>query len=1199
MPAPSESSWSSIAYAHPAYASAVAGYPERLSSDFDDDGPPAYDPREQREHARSGPQDIKLPWFLPYFDDQQTLGENAAMRLAYRRMLADPNVKAATYGKIGAVQGYELKVVPSDRKDERASKLADLVRWNLTEAVRGGLPELVWSVFSGGLMDGYSISEKVWTRQEKGKFAGAYRLSALKPKDVGRDLVLVTDEFRNIVAVRGLRFNPGVDFPPSAFIIYRHLPLFDVPTGQSDFRACYSRYWLLDTALKLRAIGIDKRAIPLLMGTYKHAQQRPALETALSMVKSQNWLAVPEGVRVEALNIAGAADGIFASAVQQLAEDIFLGIAGATLQARQGDVNNARGSSAEHRNTADLFIKMLSQAFEANILNDQDHGLIKEICDLNAEDVQDYPKGILQASDDENLEARSKLYETFWKAGMPFSKNAINDEFGFEPPDPDDPEDALGGKADQEAQVAAATIESPRGPADVAASDRRLTDSVETGAQNASQQAGVTGPVENLPQRGQPAPEEMAEGDEPPKPPAPPATVPAPSASQLRHPEPSAPAEEPPPELHPRIQTNEYGNYVQVPFGSQTANVYEPRDANDYNQHHSRAGYDPFGDPSPERAVHLSQAPSQGDYEDRRDQIIEGRYEELRDEIEQQMLTDFHNQYGDDADEEDAWEMINDESSQAADAEAREDENYIDSEYEKEVFDALPVYYLHRDPDFTAVYAALKARPGNQGAQFAMNDWLEEHGLDRFKFYFDDDPEHPRARPFAEDDRHTRRIVRHAVTGARPDHLHPGHLRDAHALLEKYDEDAGGQYKPEESTEPPLAADAAQPPAPARSPQEPQSQPQPQQQSYERPTFDHASHAHQVAPLSRPEYVDNYDYYDDEGNHFPQRVVLRAGEWVDPDDPDLEPVRVYRWEAHQEGAGAVDQGQWTEDEGDARLDGEDYADENDMDSPDEGEDDEDDDTDEDDDDQDFEDRESPHRLLQTANPSFGVESPADAERLCGMEAIGATLISVGVSDDGEEVRLDFASPYFETYSSRTLGIDENGDPFIYSDLNAFEDDAPPGLGAKMFAAQVENAAKSGYAYIDNHAAGTIDNATFNGYYTWPLLGYNQTLESLRWNSPELVRKIEADFPDAKSILDVMDVPEVEDLPPERIAHVRKKAAQLDRRLGRPVRDRTIISGSDWWLVYGSDLNHARFDLSEGSRSRRRLAAYLEKKRRSS
>ncbi len=31
-----------------------------------------------------------------------------------------------------------------------------------------------------------------------------------------------------------------------------------------------------------------------------------------------------------------------------------------------------------------------------------------------------------------------------------------------------------------------------------------------------------------------------------------------------------------------------------------------------------------------------------------------------------------------------------------------------------------------------------------------MNDWLEEHGLDRFKFYFDDDEDHPRARPFTE-----------------------------------------------------------------------------------------------------------------------------------------------------------------------------------------------------------------------------------------------------------------------------------------------------------------------------------------------------------------------------------------------------------------------------------------------------------------
>ena len=196
-------------------------------------------------------------------------------------------------------------------------------------------------------------------------------------------------------------------------------------------------------------------------------------------MKSQNWLALPEAVKAEVLNLAGAADAIFAAAVQQLSEDIFLGIAGATLQARQGDVNNARGSSAEHRNTADLFIRSPAQALEA-LLNDPVDGVIKEMCDLNAPGVQEYPSAVLAAVDDKDMEARMAVYKGAWEQGVQLSRQAFYEEFSLAPPDPEDREDILGSKADQEAQVAAATLAAPGGPAGVAASDMNLIDATST-----------------------------------------------------------------------------------------------------------------------------------------------------------------------------------------------------------------------------------------------------------------------------------------------------------------------------------------------------------------------------------------------------------------------------------------------------------------------------------------------------------------------------------------------------------------------------------------------------------------------------------------------------------------------------------------------------------------------------------------------
>lgn len=461
-----------------------------------------------QERARAGPPGIVFPWFLPYYDEGQTVGESATMRLAYRRMLNDPNVKAALFGKIQAVSNLTLKIIPQDRKDQKQAQIADLVRWNLEEALDGGMPDLAWNILTGGLIDGFSVCEKVFAREEKGKYAGSYYLRALKPKDATRDVILLTDEFRNVVGVQGLRYNPGVTFSPAKFVIYRHQPLFDNPTGMSDLRATYKSWWMLDTVQKLRAVGLEKRSLPVVVGEYQTAQQRPAVEEALSLVKSQSWLAVPEGVKVQALNIAGGADSQFDSAIRQLSEEIFLGIAGATLQARQGDVNNARGSSQVHRNTADLFIDYLRVKLQ-QILNDRSNGLVRDIVDLNCV-TDDYPRATLAAVDEADMKAQLEIVKGLWEVGVKQSLNAIYDKFGCEPPDASDDSDSLGGKADQEAQVAAATIAAPQGPGMAAADDRVLTDDT---LANAGTQS-MTGPMGAMggATEGDPA-QQMAEGD--------------------------------------------------------------------------------------------------------------------------------------------------------------------------------------------------------------------------------------------------------------------------------------------------------------------------------------------------------------------------------------------------------------------------------------------------------------------------------------------------------------------------------------------------------------------------------------------------------------------------------------------------------------------------------------------------------------
>ena len=392
----------------------------------------------EAEQVHAGPSGIVFPWFLPYLDEQT--GETQAARAAYRRMLADPNVKAALLGKILDVAALDLRVRPANKLSRKHRRVADFVRWDLEERLQGGMPELIWSVLSGGLIDGYSVCEKVFSREENGKNAGLWPLTQVKAKDVGNDVVLRTDSYRNVVSVMGLRYNAGLDFSPARFLIYRHLSLYRQPTGMSDLRAVYGRYWLLDTVLKLRGINAEKRAMPFLVGTYQATSQKPTLEAMLARAKSQNWASVPEGVKLEAVNIAGSADDVFAGFVKDLKHDIFLGIQGAILQALEGSVIEGRGNSKVHRSTADLIVWYLASTVQS-LLNDRDSGLIKDVVDLNFV-VSEYPRATLSAIDPAELLQEAELDHRLWEMGLELSKEDMYERYGRVPPESD--EDAIG-----------------------------------------------------------------------------------------------------------------------------------------------------------------------------------------------------------------------------------------------------------------------------------------------------------------------------------------------------------------------------------------------------------------------------------------------------------------------------------------------------------------------------------------------------------------------------------------------------------------------------------------------------------------------------------------------------------------------------------------------------------------------------------
>jgi hypothetical protein len=326
--------------------------------------------------------------------------------------------------------------------------------------------------------------------------------------------------------------------------------------------------------------------------------------------------------------------------------------------------------------------------------------------------------------------------------------------------------------------------------------------------------------------------------------------------------------------------------------------------------------------------------------------------------------------------------------------------------------------------------------------------------------------------------------------------------------------------------------------------------------------------------------VTSWDFYDDEGGHFPQTIALESGEYDPfPDDPDADPIPVYRWVSYQDGDGyQSDTGEWVADEDKAREEGEEFAEDSNQNEPEQAEE-EDEDATEDDDDETEEDDDD---AVGTWKEIFGEDAP-DASDLLGVP--GATGVEMSLDDDKVEVTV--RHPKLEDMVA-TVGRTDDGEVFVHIDLLIVkENHQKEGLGAEIFTAQVAACADAGVSWLECHAAGPPMNPHMNGYYTWPRFGYDQPITKFKASTQA---ELKERFPGAKSVLDIMAHGPVE-LSPEEFAATKAKLDALDKKLGKQSKERTSISGGDWWKVNGTEMLHAKFDLTPGSRSLAVVKAY--------
>lgn len=390
--------------------------------------------------------DRELPWLHEQIRANQSLapvrvggptlldnfsGETHEMRAGYRRaVLAEPAIKAALLGKVAAVQALDLQVKPYE-KSATDQRVADWVKHTLTTG-RGGLPKLVEKIILPGATDGFSVGEKVWRRETRGRWAGKVGLQQIKSKD-SRYIQFELDPFRNISAVVSYRGNSGERFPPSDFVIFSHLSLFENPFGTSDLRAAYRAAEMIPKLLLLRMIFLDKYSGPFIHGKVRDPALVESMKASLAQARQGGFVATTPEDEIVILDLAAKGTGEFLDALKDLREEVATGISGAFLHMMTGDGGSGqRGNASVQQDTVDLFIWKLKVEVDACI-NEQ---LVPDLVDMNFGANVGLPTVKLEAPNPELVLQELEIDRALVDMGFPPEGEDVYERAGRRAPKP-------------------------------------------------------------------------------------------------------------------------------------------------------------------------------------------------------------------------------------------------------------------------------------------------------------------------------------------------------------------------------------------------------------------------------------------------------------------------------------------------------------------------------------------------------------------------------------------------------------------------------------------------------------------------------------------------------------------------------------------------------------------------------------------
>lgn len=288
------------------------------------------------------------------FDPPDTVisgSADASFRL-YQQMREDPFVKAAVRQLKFGVLSLPVEV-RAGGDAEADARNRDFAWWALDNMSMD-----LWTVLHGALESldmGFSVAELVYRVQVGGPWSGKLTLDRIKGKDP-ESLGFELDDFNNILAVKQ-RGQEERRFPPDKFLIVTWLGRYGSPWGTAEFRGAYRAWFIKRVLMRLRALHAERNVVPVLRGTVPEGTPREVKDALMEMleeVQHNSRLVHDDNIGVTALDIAATRTSEWRDFLQDLNQEIVIGITGAFLQMMEGARTGARATGEVHVETAGL-----------------------------------------------------------------------------------------------------------------------------------------------------------------------------------------------------------------------------------------------------------------------------------------------------------------------------------------------------------------------------------------------------------------------------------------------------------------------------------------------------------------------------------------------------------------------------------------------------------------------------------------------------------------------------------------------------------------------------------------------------------------------------------------------------------------------------------------------------------------------------